>query len=274
MNNKTLFVIAAGLSTRFNGQPKHLAKIKNRYVLENTLALASNYYDLIYVVVNCQADFSTIETTRNIAKAYNANIIEIYSGKGDADAVYRAINSIDVVGNVSICWGDAWFNTSNIFEIASQSIDIDMSDNVFNAFCAIEDNPYGWFELETDSKTIKYAAFKNELDYDIKKDNAIHDQCFFNINVKNFNSLFEAYEKAILVKKNDIETVIKNGNSLFKIAIKYEISWYKMINWEKYIRNNSGNANFGKSSIVTILDKSNVMSFNTKEDLKEIEKHA
>ena len=130
--HKTLLVIAAGLSTRFGGKPKHLAIIDGETVIENTLSFAKQYYDNIYIAINCQASEQTIETTRNIAKLFDAHVCLIQSGKGDADAVYRTLCDIDELNdkNVSVCWGDAIFKDEFVFKTASSAI-------LFNSFSDI-----------------------------------------------------------------------------------------------------------------------------------------
>ena len=275
--HKTLLVIAAGLSTRFGGKPKHLAIIDEETVIENTLSFAKQYYDNIYIAINCQASEQTIETTRNIAKLFDAHVCLISSGKGDADAVYRTLCDIDELNdkNVSVCWGDAIFKDDFVFKTASSALEINSKNTTFNAMCAIERNPYGWFDLDTDGTIISSAVFANdcELKKNDKRKNKVHDQCFFNINVKNFMKLFKAYEKDIKSCYKSLKCDMSEYSSSFKFNLNYEISWYKMINWAKCQAEYCDNK-IGKPSMVTILNKPVALSFNTLEDLKEIEKHA
>lgn len=271
---KTLFVIAAGLAVRFNGKPKHLAEVNKVTVLDNTLSLARRWYNDIYVVVNCQVDPNVFKTTQTIALAHGAYINEIPSGRGDADAVYRSLVKANVDdGNVSICWGDAWFKNDAVFERASKSLESDKSKITFEALCAVEDNPYGWFELEDDAVTIRRATFANDRSCAAVKVGVVHDQCFFNINVKNFKQLFEAYERSILAEKTEIENDIASHYcSLYKFKLNYEVSWYKMINWA--LMSQQSNSDFHRRrSIVNMLVQPCAMSFNTEEDLMEIEKN-
>ena len=264
--HKTLFIVAAGLSTRFNGKPKHLAKIKGVPSIEHTLRMARTWYNSIYVVLNEKATEETIEDTRAIASMYGARQILIPSGKGDADAVFQ---SLAKSGNgdscVSVCWGDAWFKSANVFKTASQALEEkDYSSIVFDAMCAMEESPYGWFTIDSDGTILK-AEFASDYGVESPADGAYaaHDQCFFNINVQNFKEEFDQYSGFVDAEVASIEHFIEKCTSTVKLSLKHEISWYKMINW----------ANKMKSSLkstATVLAEPAALSFNTEEDLEKI----
>lgn len=267
-NKKTLFIVAAGLSIRFNGKPKHLAIINNITNIEHTLILAKPYYDNIYIILNEKANNDVIDSTKNIVDKYNANIVLIPSGKGDADAVYQALEKTSILdSNISVCWGDAWFINDNIFNIASRALSFTLESYIFNAMCAFEEDPYGWFNIN--GNKIDKCIFASD-NIAIKPDVGIHDQCFFNIKINYFKNLYKKYKKYIEDKINTIEKdIIKNfiDIDLFKLSLNYEISWYKMINWsEKYIINTEEYI----KSIVTIVEPT-ALSFNTHQDLEKIE---
>ena len=177
--HKTLFIVAAGLSTRFNGRPKHLAKIKGMPNIEHTLQLARSWYNDIYVVVNEKASEETIRDTGNIAVSYGDRQLLIPSGKGDADAVYQALSKVGFnLKHASICWGDAWFKDDKVFEIAAESLNREEYDNiVFDAMCAKEENPYGWFNVSS-SGLILDAEFASDPNVKALPQGAyaVHDQ--------------------------------------------------------------------------------------------------
>lgn len=270
--HKTLFIVAAGLSTRFNGRPKHLAKIKGMSNIEHTLQLARSWYNDIYVVVNEKASEETIRDTGNIAVSYGDRQLLIPSGKGDADAVYQALSKVGFnLKHASICWGDAWFKDDKVFEIAAESLNREEYDNiVFDAMCAKEENPYGWFNVSS-SGLILDAEFASDPNVKALPQGAyaVHDQCFFNINVKNFKDLYEKYIKSIELKAKILEQNFASYASLFKLSLKYEISWYKMINWAKSAYCDP--SEIKTYSMATILERPVAMSFNTEEDLEKIE---
>lgn len=267
-DSKSLFIVAAGLSTRFGGKPKHLAKVKGTTNLEHTLQFASRAYGNIYVVVNEKASTYALQETESIARSHGAKMLKILSGHGDADAVYKALLAADFTGkHASICWGDAWFNTDEIFHIAARALDKEKpSSIVFDAMCALEANPYGWFNVDEDGKILD-ASFAS--DSHVQTAYAIHDQCFFNIDVKNFKDLYEAYVPAIQCIASRIQQSIERVASQFKISVKREISWYKMINWAISQSNARDIGTY--CSTVTMLDKPAALSFNTEEDLEKIE---
>lgn len=268
--HKTLFIVSAGLSTRFNGKPKHLAKIKGTPNIEHTLQLARKWYNDIFIALNEKASKESIIDTQNIAKLYDANLVLIPSGKGDADAVYQTLEKLRFnLNNVSVCWGDAWFKNETVFKQASKALDEKTYDDVvFDAMCAMEHNPYGWFNLSA-STLILDATFENDINAKniAKEEYAAHDQCFFNINVKNFKDLYKKYVCSIELKKKILESNFESCASIFKLSLKYEISWYKMINWSNSAYNDPSSH---LCSIATILDEPIVMSFNTEEDLEKI----
>lgn len=271
MEHKTLFIVAAGLSSRFNNKPKHLAYIKGVKNIEHTLTLAKMWYSDIYVVINEKASEETIKETNSIAMLYGAKSLLIPSGRGDADALYQALSRVNVDAKcATACWGDAWFKNDGAFRIASTALHEKLYDNiVFDAMCAIEKNPYGWFKVSS-TGLILNAVFASDLGASnlIDDANAVHDQCMFNVNISNFKLLYERYVNSIALKVEMLKQSFVSYASMFKLSLSYEISWYKMINWSKSAYNDMPNKTF---SIATILDNPIALSFNTEEDLKVIE---
>lgn len=112
MNKNTLFIVAAGVGSRMNSLlPKALFEINGISNIQNTINLATPYFDKIYVVANSLA--KEYWTATNIK-----NIIYINSGRGDGHAVREALihynGSKDE--NITICWGDLYFLDHTIFE--------------------------------------------------------------------------------------------------------------------------------------------------------------
>lgn len=273
MNDKTLFIVAAGLSTRFNGQPKHLAQVNGNSVIVNTLTMAKRHYRDIWVVLNEKANSHIIDMTNGLAKALGVQTLLIPSGKGDADAVYQALlASRCVEKNVSVCWGDSWFTDETIFKTAARRLEESRDEQyVFDAMCAYENGPYGWFDIDR-KRQISRCTFVSDLESPVDQSGLkCHDQCFFNINVNNFKRLYDAYLPNIERHVEEFAREAKQLASLFKLVVKYEVSWYKMINWaiewplpiDPLPR-----------SIVTLLDQPMAKAFNTLEDLEEIERNA
>ena len=78
--NNILVIIAAGLSSRMNGMPKHLCKINNTYNIVNTIEKSKYFFDQIYVVLNKKLDDEFKNITQDAIKKYeNVNTIYIES---------------------------------------------------------------------------------------------------------------------------------------------------------------------------------------------------
>ena len=113
-----LYIIAAGLSSRMGGYPKHLCIIDDKGTtnIENTLSLASMHYDEIVVVLNKMLASEYAVKTIAIAEKYNAKVKFIESGKGDGHAIYEAIKDEKDYKKVTCIWGDTYFSDSHIFQ--------------------------------------------------------------------------------------------------------------------------------------------------------------
>ena len=96
-----------------------------------------------------------------------------------------------------------------------------------------------------------------------------HDQCFFNIDTEEFTTLYDVYLPEIEQYAN--ETSRRLSSSMFKLSVKYEVSWYKMINWALELPFLPHPIPY---SIVTVLEKPMAKSFNTEEDLEELKRNA
>ena len=271
MNDKTLFVVAAGLSTRFSGRPKHLVQINDTSVVENTLIMAKRHYRNIWVVLNERADIHIIDATKSIVEALGARVVLIPSGKGDADAVYQALLATKCSEkHVSVCWGDSWFTDEAIFKTAARRLDESKDTKyVFDAMCAFEEDPYGWFDVDLYGN-IARCTFMSDLEsFKFSRQLRYHDQCFFNIDTEEFTSLYDVYLPEIEQHANEASRRL--SSSMFKFSVKYEVSWYKMINWALELPLLPHPI---PHSIVTVLEKPMAKSFNTEEDLEELKRNA
>ena len=85
INNSALLIVAAGKSSRFGGYPKALCNIGDMTNVENTIALASNYFENIYLGLN-------VETKTDIN--VQAKILQIETGQGDSLSLLRLIRLI------------------------------------------------------------------------------------------------------------------------------------------------------------------------------------
>ena len=262
MKNKSkLYIIAAGLSSRMGGYPKHLCTIDGQGMtnIENTLFLAYMHYDEIVVVLNKNlAKEYAVETT-NIAEKYRAKVKFIESGKGDGHAIYEAIKDEKDYDEVTCVWGDTYFSNIDIFQSKIHA-------DLLTVVCAKDISPYCYINVYNDwffsclykntYKTIESMYFKS--DYPIKENRKyLHDQSTFVVNVNKFKKYFSQYidycdyTTKTLVKAKDLEySIIKFAN------------WVIQIRKEEHLIN-----------AFILKERKNrpyTLSFNTKEELQKV----
>lgn len=254
-NCKKLYIIAAGLASRMDGYPKHLCVIDDRGTtnIENTLSLASNYYDEIVVVINKMLAAKYAVKTINIAEKYKAKVKFIASGKGDGHAVYEAIRDEKDYEEVTCVWGDTYFSYSYIFELAIQS-------NLLTVVCTNETSPYCYIKTSNDCelyRNIESMHFKS--DYPIKdNDKYLHDQSTFIINVSEFKKYFKQY--------------MKYCDYMTKTFIKSKEIEYSIIKFTNWLVQMLSKRNLIKAFVLPepIIKYPYTISFNTKEELQKV----
>lgn len=246
MNN--LYIIAAGLSSRMGGFPKHLCVVDTKLGmtnLEHTITLALPLYDKIYVVVNNKLALDAATQTLNIVNKFeNVELKFIESGKGDGHAVYEAIKD-ETEERVTCIWGDTYFKDTNAFTKVNEAKLMDVvCANEVSPYCYITTNLFG-------TQYITGMYFNNDKPIN-KNDKYLHDQSVFMINTTNFKKAFFDYMKFC----DDINiTYVKTK------GIEYSI--IKFVNWF-----NKFNVSLTKF-VPIILDKPCSISFNTPEELEK-----
>lgn len=255
---KILGIIAAGLSSRMLGKPKHLCEINNIPNILNTIRKAKHYFDEIYVILNKQLAYDLKQKTETICKCINnVNVIYIESGKGDADAILKFIKYLDV-NNIhsdllTLCWGDAYFKNYDTFKYMS-AIDINQLKIPILAGVSIDTSPYAWFDVDNNLKIVKshFKKYDGDIDY------GIHDQSIFSVNRDIFNCLLHNYAIDLGYDGNNY---IKTDNN--------EMGLLNFITWLSDTYKNINNSYL--ASIIN-LAKDSVVSFNTPEELENLNK--
>lgn len=237
INNSALLIVAAGKSSRFGGYPKALCNIGDMTNVENTIALASNYFENIYLGLN-------VETKTDIN--VQAKILRIETGQGDSLSLLRLIRLIKQenknIDKLFVCWGDAYFSNNKPFEQFSSQIN--ENDNLYVA-CSNDNNPYAWFDVDDSGYIIK-SHFKSK-DGDVAI--GIHDQSLFCFKLDVIEKYINEYREYIGLISEDY-----NPN---------ETKEAKLLDIFTYLNS--------KEPVKTIIiDKDNVLSFNTKEELDKI----
>ena len=244
--NKKLYIIAAGLSSRMNGFPKHLCEIDDAGTtnLEHTILLAKKYYKDIVVVLNKSLSIEHVLKTLQITNKHDVVVKFIESGKGDGHAVYEAIkNEIDYEC-VTCIWGDTYFS-----EYLFNKTDI--KTDLLTVVCSNEISPYCYI-VPGENNKISGMYFKNEKQIG-EYDKYLHDQSMFVINVDEFIKHFYDYMEYC---DNVLKTFVKAKN--------LEYSIIKFTNW--------CNAENKQINFFTLPERTKPysMSFNTFEELKRV----
>ena len=253
--NNILVIIAAGLSSRMNGMPKHLCKINNTYNIVNTIEKSKYFFDQIYVVLNKKLDDEFKNITQDAIKKYeNANTIYIESGKGDADAVLKAFKHLDDLylteSNFIFCWGDAYFKSSDPFK-DMLSVNMKYSHSAMTVGVVVDKDPYAWFDVE-DNKIVKshFKKYESSIDY------GIHDQCIFKTNNKIFAYMLITYAHYLGYDGNNYLNTEHNEMGLLNF-ITWLADTYKDLDKRYLARTVPITAN-------------KVVSFNTEDELKNL----
>lgn len=250
---KILVFVASGFSTRMGGFPKGLAKVNDVPVIANAINNAAPYYESIYVICN----FKTEDQFKNIFEEYNvkANLRPIVTGKGDAESVLKSIELIQKEihedFDCTFCWGDAFFVSELPFKFIMKD-DISVIDSIVVG-CSVDEKPYAYFDIQTSCGNLDGAKILNSYFKKINGavDVGIHDQCIFRC----------------------ISSVFLERLANYRVKLGYNGADYtKSPTNEMGLLNSFTFFNeVGKSAIIKLMPGGNVLSFNTFEELREIE---
>lgn len=225
---KNLFIIAAGNSVRMGGIPKALCEINNVPNLINTIKINYNLFDTIYVISNNENLYKYVDSISNfiVDDLKKIVIFPIDSGKGCGDAILKTLliqkQSILYNKNV-ICWGDTFFESSDIFNELLQSI----NNDTLVVPVKEEDNPYVWFSYDKDSLKSAFFSKKNQL-----TNRGYHDKSLFGFKSDNLLKYMLNFSKAIKREESyitndyiflDIVGYLYNEN----IKVKYYLTEYE-----------------------------------------------
>ena len=175
MRNILLF-LCSGTSSRFNGKTKALAKLTDKSVIEFNIERLKDLYCSVYVVAN--------ENNVSEFEKYNldASRLKIKTGNGDADSLLNALDELHKIEDfknccVTLCWGDTVFYRTDVFEKL-----IKENNKKLQVLCALDNDPYAYFDFITDSGNINNARilkshFKAEKSVSV----GLHDKSAFRI---------------------------------------------------------------------------------------------
>ena len=163
------------------------------------------------------------------------SIIETVGGKGDIHSIYHALKKIPKMSSedvVTICWGDAVFASDRPFKELLRQYDESCGTYVA---VARDRYPYAWFDLDGDA--VERAHFRKD-DGEIPA--GIHDQSLFGFKI---GTLEQIEEYLSIPSEGEWKT------------LKY-LEWLHGSRWP--------------SARCKFITRGNVMSFNTRDELKRI----
>lgn len=222
-----LIIMSAGKNSRFDGMNKIFADINGKTNIQNTYDNAKEIFDEIYLAIDPRY-FIEYDNVPNDIK-----ILETIGGYGELYSIYYVLQKLPYDENniITICWGDAIFNSNKPFiELLENYSD----DDIYVAV-SVDKEPYAWFDVQNDY--IIKSHFRKD---DGIIDAGIHDQSLFGFK----RSVLESMEKYI--------SILTNGE-------------YKTLKYFEWLI-----TTIYKPAKICYITKNNVFSFNTKEELKRI----
>ena len=242
MDKNILVVVASGKSSRFGGFPKAFCEMNNKTNAENTYEKASKVYDKIYIGVN-----------REVYKKFNGKIkgcemFSIISGQVDAHSLLKCINHVKNIegdiGRISACWGDAVFVDSTPFERLEEAA----VDTKIAVACAIDEQPYAWFDTNETGDIIKSHFLKE----DGTVESGLHDQSLFSFDCEFAITYLNKYRELLGILEENDETVS-------------DVNEMKLLKFFEYLYENG----YTPAKSIEILPNK-VLSFNTVDELEII----
>lgn len=170
---KILLIVAAGSASRMGYAPKAASLVNGVPNLRNTVEKAYPHFDRIVVISNGEYHSTYSEIVKDYKEKTDVRVI--LSGRGCGHAVLESLKIIkDVDADVVVSWGDAYFDTEEIF---SEILSIDAMDSPLLIPVVKEEDPYVWFEFKDNLvKTARFSKFGE------KTMSGYHDQSIFRLN--------------------------------------------------------------------------------------------
>lgn len=253
--NKVLVFVASGFSTRMGGNPKGLSILNDTPVIINAIRNARPFFDSIYIVSNHMTKGAFNEALVKY-NCKDVNLRSIVTGKGDAESVLKSLHIIEEENNgaavdVTFCWGDAFFPTNMVFQEIAE-LDIDTVESVLVA-CSVDENPYAYFDFYTKDGNMNQMYIKKS--YFFKKNGSVpmgmHDQCVFRCNSSKYLNCLARFRQKLGYDGNDYKLSVTN-----EMGLLYSFDFLDEI---------------GIPALIKLVTPGNVFSFNTVEELNEIQ---
>lgn len=251
---KILIFVASGFSSRMGGFPKALAEVSGTPVIVHAMNCSKAYYDDIFIICNEK----TFPSFNEVVEKYgcNAAVRTIITGKGDAESVWKSLKLVEEeVGEAfdcTFCWGDAYFATPEAFKrMMNPCIRIEEVPSILVG-CSIDTSPYAYFDFRTTGGDMgRMEIWKS---YFKKRDGSVslgmHDQCIFRCTSSTFISCLEKYRE-----------VLGFDGENYRLSPNDEMG---LLDSFSFFSKN------GLPASICLLPSNNVFSFNTAEELLQI----
>lgn len=251
---KILIFVASGFSTRMGGFPKALAEVDGTPVIIHALNRAEGYYDHVYIVCNGH----TLQAFSEAVGKHGCDVAvrAIVTGKGDAESVWKSLSLIEKetgeAFDCTFCWGDAYFATPEAFRgMMNPRIRIGEIHSILVG-CSIDADPYAYFDFRTTDGNMERMEICHS--YFRKRDGAVllgmHDQCIFRCVSSVFLSCLDKYREALGF----------DGEN-YRLSTNGEMGLLDSFSFLPEI---------GRPASIRLLPPNNVFSFNTAEELQQI----
>ena len=251
---KVLIFVASGYSTRMGGFPKALAKVGEKCVIVNAIELAAPYYDNIFVIAN-PTTFPAFQTELE-HHTLKVSVRKIVTGKGDAESVLKSLELIESeIGmgyDATLCWGDAFFASEIPFQTMQNHETPIKEISSILVGCSVDRDPYAYFDVFTEDGNLNKMKISRSYFKKIAGSvpEGIHDQCIFRCYSSTFLECLSLYRAEL---GYDGENYLKS--SINEMGLLNSFSFFASIN---------------KNAVIQMMPSHNVFSFNTLEELEEI----
>lgn len=238
-----LLIVASGKSSRFGGFPKAFCRLRKGTNLDNTIRKAKGYFDRVFIGVN-KTTYSAFCNSVNACEMF-----AIKTGQGDAHSMLKCIEyvkgKVPGIKRIVVCWGDAVFSNSIPFQqFLERSKDMDVA-----VACAMDDNPYAWFDIDENNQILKAHFAKEEGTIE----SGMHDQSLFSFNTEFVCKYLNEYRELLGIRYDNDES-------------NADVNEMKLLFSFEYLLNNNMPAKCIQ------IDAGNILSFNTQEELENIKK--
>ncbi len=244
MIENVLLIVAAGKSSRFGGFPKAFCEIGNITNADNTINRAKSFFKKVYIGVNSET-FSNFYD-----KIDGCEMFRIVPGQGDAHSLLKCINYVKEqepqLKRIYVCWGDAVFVNDQPFE---QFIGANESDGFkVGVACALDKNPYAWFDINEDRRIIKshFASEEGAID------EGMHDQSLFSFDIDFVVKYLNEFRESLNIPCDNDEAAADRNE--MKLLFSFDYLREKGYELAKCVPITPGN----------------VLSFNTQEELEAV----